>query len=232
MQRVLRRGLSTSSVFDFGTKVWQRDCAARDAGLSRRVDYLRDAVAERVADRILDIKRDLPRVLDLGSGAGHVTKFLDDEMGVRALVMADVSRGALYRDAAPEQPLPHGIPTERVHLGAATRGEALPGLAAASFDAVVSSMYMHWVNDLPRLLREVHRVLVPDGVFLGAMLGGDSLYELRCALQLAEQELRGGIAPRISPMVESKDLAGLLKQNNFVITTGTPEIIVDKDASK
>jgi NADH dehydrogenase [ubiquinone] 1 alpha subcomplex assembly factor 5 len=50
---------------------------------------------------------------------------------------------------------------------------------------------MHWVNDLPGALRQVHSVLKPDGVFVGAMLGGDTLFELRSSLQLAEQERLG-----------------------------------------
>lgn len=156
-------------------------------------------------------------MLDFGSGAGHVSKFMDDEMA-RELVLADPSGHALHRDTKEERP--HAIPTARVHLQDAE--SLLPAFAENSFDAVVSSLYLHWINDLPRVLREINTVLKPDGVLLGAMLGGETLYELRCSLQLAEQEISGGIAPRVSPMIQSRDLAGLLKQNNFVITTGTP----------
>jgi len=46
------------------------------------------------------------------------------------------------------------------------------------------------------------RILKPDGVFIGAMFGGETLYELRVSLQLAETEREGGIAPHISPFVE------------------------------
>lgn len=68
-----------------------------------------------------------------------------------------------------------------------------------SFDAVLSSMSLHWINDLPGLFREVRRVLKPDGAFIAAMAGGETLFELRCSFQLAEQERRGGLSPHVSP---------------------------------
>jgi NADH dehydrogenase [ubiquinone] 1 alpha subcomplex assembly factor 5 len=69
-----------------------------------------------------------------------------------------------------------------------------------SLDAVVSSLSLNWVNDLPGTLIQIKNSLKPDGVFIGAMFGGDTLFELRTSLQLAEVEREGGISPRISPM--------------------------------
>lgn len=51
------------------------------------------------------------------------------------------------------------------------------------------------------MLTQIRRALKPDAPFLGAVLGGDTLFELRTSLQLAEQERKGGIANRISPMI-------------------------------
>ena len=65
---------------------------------------------------------------------------------------------------------------------------------------------LHWVNDLPGLMHRVIRSLVPDGVFLGSLLGGDTLFELRTALQLAEQEVENGFGPHVSPMVNMPDM--------------------------
>ena len=50
---------------------------------------------------------------------------------------------------------------------------------------------MHWINDLPGIMSEVTRCLKDDGVFIGAIFGTDTLYELRCSLQLAELEREG-----------------------------------------
>lgn len=60
---------------------------------------------------------------------------------------------------------------------------------------------LHWIGDIVGCLTQIRHVLKPDGVFVGAVLGGDSLFELRTSLQLAEQERRGGIANRVSPMI-------------------------------
>lgn len=77
--------------------------------------------------------------------------------------------------------------------------EHLP-FAENSLDAVVSSLSLNWVNDLPGALIQIKNSLKPDGVFIGAMFGGDTLFELRTSLQLAEVERESGISPRISPM--------------------------------
>jgi NADH dehydrogenase [ubiquinone] 1 alpha subcomplex assembly factor 5 len=74
-----------------------------------------------------------------------------------------------------------------------------------SQDCIVSNLGLHWVNDLPGVLTQIRRALKPDGVFIGAMFGGDTLFELRTALQLAEQERDGGLSPRVSPMAGEKN---------------------------
>jgi NADH dehydrogenase [ubiquinone] 1 alpha subcomplex assembly factor 5 len=77
--------------------------------------------------------------------------------------------------------------------------EALP-FPENSIEAVVSSLSLNWVNDLPGSLIQIKNSLKPDGVFLGAMFGGDTLFELRTSLQLAEMERESGVSPRVSPM--------------------------------
>ncbi|OXB80796.1 UNVERIFIED_CONTAM: hypothetical protein H355_003707 [Colinus virginianus] len=87
---------------------------------------------------------------------------------------------------------------------------------------------LHWVNDLPKAFREIHQVLKPDGVFIGAMFGGDTLYELRCSLQLAELEREGGFSPHVSPFVAVSDLGHLLSRAGFnTLTVDTDEIQVN-----
>ena len=76
-----------------------------------------------------------------------------------------------------------------------------------SQDCIVSNLGLHWVNDLPGVLTQIRRALKPDGVFIGAMFGGDTLFELRTALQLAEQERDGGLSPRVSPMAGEKKVS-------------------------
>jgi NADH dehydrogenase [ubiquinone] 1 alpha subcomplex assembly factor 5 len=89
-------------------------------------------------------------------------------------------------------------------------------------------MSLHWINDLPSLLAQVNNILVPDGPFIAALTGGDSLYELRTSLQLAEMERTSGISPRVSPLADVRDIGGLLQKAGFkMLTVDVDDIIVD-----
>jgi NADH dehydrogenase [ubiquinone] 1 alpha subcomplex assembly factor 5 len=88
-----------------------------------------------------------------------------------------------------------------------------------SFDCVTSTS-LHWINDLPGLFKQIHHKLKEDGCFIAAMVGGDSLYELRGSLQLAEQNLEGGLGIHISPMTHVRDVGSLLQSNGFSLITG------------
>jgi len=94
--------------------------------------------------------------------------------------------------------------------------EALP-FAPASLDLAVSALALHWVNDLPGVLRQVRDALKPDGLFLAAFLGGDTLTELRQSLTIAESETRGGASPRVAPFVELRAAGALLQRAGFAL---------------
>jgi len=97
-----------------------------------------------------------------------------------------------------------------------------------TFDAVLSSLSMHWINDLPSLLAQINNVLKPDAPFLAAMFGGDTLFELRTSLQLADTERRGGVSPHVSPLADVRDVGGLLQKAGFkMLTVDIDDIIVD-----
>jgi SAM-dependent methyltransferase len=96
--------------------------------------------------------------------------------------------------------------------------EALP-FAADSLDLVVSNLSLHWCNDLPGVFAQVHRALRPDGMFIGAFFGEDTLSELRTAFALAEQERDAGVAPHVSPFVGVSDLGNLMSRAKFAIPT-------------
>lgn len=97
-----------------------------------------------------------------------------------------------------------------------------------TFDMVLSSLSLHWINDLPGILSQINNVLKPDSPFIGAMLGGDTLFELRTSLQLADMERRGGISPHVSPLADVRDVGGLLQKAGFkMLTVDVDDIVVD-----
>lgn len=93
---------------------------------------------------------------------------------------------------------------------------------------MISSLSLHWVNDLPKAFKRILESLKQDGVFLAAVFGGDTLYELRSSLQLAELERRGGLSPHVSPFTEVRDIGSLLTRAGFaMLTIDTDEIVIN-----
>jgi SAM-dependent methyltransferase len=119
-----------------------------------------------------------------------------------------------------------GTPTDAVRRAIAGRvgtiaavvadEEALP-FRDASLDLVVSALALQFVNDLPGTLIQIRRALKPDGLFLAAMTGGESLAELRVAFAEAEAEVEGGVSPRVAPFADLRDLGALLQRAGFAL---------------
>ncbi|OBT82173.1 hypothetical protein VE02_09186 [Pseudogymnoascus sp. 03VT05] len=224
-------GAPTLQVFNSHVKHLQKERAASKPEQSREVDYLRDEIATRLADRLLDINRDFPHILDLGANACNLSRALTTPLSdteppaserIGHLTCAETSPTLLHRDDA--LPLPSPLKITRTVLPTL---ESLP-YEADTFDAVLSSLALHWVNDLPALLSHANRALKPDAPILAAMFGGDTLFELRTALQLASQERRGGVAPHTSPLADVRDIGGLLTKAGFkLLTVDVEDIVVE-----
>lgn len=92
---------------------------------------------------------------------------------------------------------------------------------------MISNLSLHWFNDLPGVFKNINIILKPDGVFLASLFGGETLYELRSALQLAEQERKGGLAPHLSPFTQIRDIGALLNRAGFtMLTIDTDEMVI------
>ncbi|XP_071406149.1 LOW QUALITY PROTEIN: arginine-hydroxylase NDUFAF5, mitochondrial-like [Pithys albifrons albifrons] len=166
-------------------------------------------VGGKIADRVFDITRTFPLALNVGSGRGYIAQHLTKET-VEKLTQVDVAENALRNAVETE------IPDEEFLL-----------FKEDTFDLVVSSLSLHWVRNLPKAFKEIHHVLKPDGLFIGAVFGGDTLYELHCSLQLAELEREGGFSPHVSPFTAVADLGHLLARAGFnTLTVDTDEIQV------
>jgi SAM-dependent methyltransferase len=94
--------------------------------------------------------------------------------------------------------------------------EALP-FPPESFDLIVSVLSLHAVNDLPGALVQIRRALKPDGFFLAALFGGETLRELREAFAAGESETTGGASPRVAPFADVRDLGALLQRAGFAL---------------
>jgi len=189
--------------------------------------YLRDEVAERLADRLDDVHSSYKfnDAVDLGCGTGHMRRAMAGR-GVGRLLECDLSSAMLAASAA-----------DAAASGAGAEGDApmlvtqrelddeMPLLEKESADLIVSSMNLHWVNDLPGSLSAIRRALRPNGLFLGAMLGGETLAEMRSAFVLADLERRGGVAQRMSPLCSVADAGALVQGAGFALPAVDTEVI-------
>ena len=91
------------------------------------------------------------------------------------------------------------------------------GVSGVEFDLALSLYTLQSINDLPGALIQIHRALKSDGLFLAAVFGGDTLYELRDCFARAESETRGGISPRVAPFADVRGLGGLLQRAGFAL---------------
>ncbi|XP_040940252.1 putative methyltransferase At1g22800, mitochondrial isoform X3 [Gossypium hirsutum] len=91
-------------------------------------------------------------------------------------------------------------------------------------DLVISCLGLHWTNDLPGAMIQCKLALKPDGLFLAAILGGETLKELRIACTVAQMEREGGISPRVSPLAQVRDAGNLLTRAGFAL----PGVDVDE----
>ncbi len=177
------------------------DRAAHDFAAA---DFLKVRAAGDMVERLEIILREFPVCVDLGSRNGAFSALLaqsDARAKIGMVIETDLS-GAMLGQR----------PGHRLQIDE----EALP-FAPASLDLVVSSLALHWVNDLPGTLIQVRRALKPDGLFLGAIFGGQTLTELRQCLIQAESDLTGGAGLRIAPFADAFDVAGLLQRAGFAL---------------
>lgn len=173
----------------------------RAAAAPAEHEFLLVEVADRLADRLADTNRRFPLALDLGCHRGEIGRTLAGRGGIETLVQADGS-AAMAKAAG--------------GLALVADEEALP-FAVGRFDLVLSALTLHWVNDLPGTLIQASRCLRPDGLFLAAMLGGETLAELREAIMEAEIAEEGGARPRVSPFAEVRDAGSLLQRAGFAL---------------
>jgi SAM-dependent methyltransferase len=159
------------------------------------VTFLLERVAGDLAERLSAVLRTFEVAVDLGTPSDAVRRVLADRVG----------RLITIRVGSPSEP-----------PAIAADEEALP-LRDASVDLVVSLLALQFVNDLPGTLIQVRRALKPDGLFMAALAGGDSLIELREAFAAAEAEVEGGTSPRVAPFADLRDLGALLQRAGFAL---------------
>ncbi|HEX2580545.1 MAG TPA: methyltransferase domain-containing protein [Dongiaceae bacterium] len=162
-----------------------------------RVDFLAREIGARLLDRLDDIARAFPRAGDLSAFPGLLASLDGGKVG------------------------------DWTDLGIAVASDQVELLTGTDrpFDLILSNLTLHRVNDLPGMLAQIRQALRPDGLFLGAFVGGETLRELRDCLAQAEEEILGGFSPRVAPMIPLLDAAHLLARAGFALPVADSETI-------
>lgn len=217
-------GLKAESmtVFDREVKRAHRDRAAylqrkkkeekEKKSSSSEGDFLLEEATRRVLDRLDDIKRPFKRILVIGGATvSTVKQLLEKRRDVETIIACDSSEATLLlvKDIVGDAPKRKfdDFPVEIKYVQAFE--DDLP-IKDNVVDCVLSVLGLHWVNDLPGAMGQARCTLVPDGLFLSAIFGGDTLTELRIACALAETENEGGVSARVSPLAHVRDAGNLL----------------------
>jgi SAM-dependent methyltransferase len=164
--------------------------------------FLLDRVAEDMQERLRAVLREFQNAADVGTAGDQVRN---------ALVSRVAQIAHVDLPGAESEPL---------------------RLAPESLDLVVSGLAFQFVNDLPGVLTQIRRALKPDGLLLAAMLGGDTLIELRQAFAAAEAECESGLSPRVLPFADLRDVGALLQRAGFALpVTDVDRIVVRYDSA-
>jgi len=168
-------------------------------------------------------------IMDSSSGMENDNNvFYSGRGGVRKLVQLDSCSAMLHRNDVHEKATTTTTTTNDSSVSSTTICETYKLVTEeegpfpfpdGTFDLVLSSMAFHWINDLPRLLTEIKRVLKPDGCLLFALPGGNTLPELRSSLVLAELERTGGVSTHLGPYVDLSNVGSLLTGTGFKLPT-------------
>jgi SAM-dependent methyltransferase len=172
----------------------------RRASLRGPQTFLLERVAEDLAERLSVVKRQFFRAADIGASGPAIADSLMRGRLAQTVICVPDDLASCGR----------GLPA------IAADEEALP-FADGSLDLAVSALSLHHVNDLPGVLVQIRRALKPDGLFLAALLGGDTLTELRHAFTQAEAEIEGGASPRVAPFADLRALGALLQRAGFAL---------------
>jgi NADH dehydrogenase [ubiquinone] 1 alpha subcomplex assembly factor 5 len=192
----------------FDADLWRRRLN-RFAGQASAHEFLLARVAEDFAERLSIVRREFPVAANLGAHHGVVSR--------RLRALANV--GTMFDlEAAPALLAQCDGPRICAEL------EVLP-FAEASLDLAVTALSLQLVNDVPGALAQIRRALKPDGLMLAALLGGETLKELREAWLVAEDEITGGASPRVAPFADVRDLGALLQRAGFALPVADSDVV-------
>jgi SAM-dependent methyltransferase len=198
----------TGAPIIFDRDLWQRR-RNRFAGEAAAHEFLLERVAEDFAERLSIVRREFSAAANIGAFHGVVSRRLRTLRSIGTVFDMESASVLLAKCDGP-----------RIQADV----DALP-FAEASLDLAVTALSLQLVNDVPGTLAQIRRALKPDGLMLAALLGGETLKELREAWLVAEEEVMGGASPRVAPFADVRDLGALLQRAGFALPVADSDVV-------
>ena len=199
-------------------RLFDRVALARNLCRAQRLGpatFLMDRVADDLTDRLSAVLRHFDLAADLASPTNAARHRLRNASAVSKVIAVVPPAVPL---SAREEPLVIADP------------ELLP-LREDFFDLIVSALALHWVDDLPGAFIQIQRALKPDGLLVAALIGGETLTELRQSFAAAEAERERGASPRVAPFADVRAIGMLLQRAGFALpVTDVERLVVRYDS--
>jgi SAM-dependent methyltransferase len=171
------------------------------------------------------------RALRLGAATFLLDRVIEDMEDRLAAVKREFTKAADIWTPG-EGFVSHAGFTSFAHVALEDSPQEILSLAPESLDLAVSALVLQFVNDLPGVLAQIRRALKPDGLLLAAMVGGDTLTELRQSFAAAEAECEGGVSPRVAPFADLRDVGSLLQRAGLALpVTDVDRVVVRYDSA-
>lgn len=167
-----------------------------------RANFLMTMAEQDICERLDLVRRTFASVLVFGGHADGLIRALLERPGVERVEVADIVLPPIIDARIQRQQL---------------RSLETIGVLDGSFDLIVSPLLLHWINDLPGVLAQLRRALKPDGLLVANLIGGRSLHELRASFLAVESELVTGVSPHVHPMIDVREMGGLLQRAKFAL---------------
>lgn len=171
-----------------------------------KADFLIKHSLKDIQERLNEINRSFPSILNLGCRSPYLSDELLRRNGTQNVIETNFScknsNNNNIKVIADEENL---------------------SFDNNQFDLIISLLNLHNINDLPGCLTQLRNILKPNGIIIASMLGEKTLPELRTTLIKTELEHCNGVSPRMMPCIELKQLGALLQRVGFNMP------VIDKD---
>ena len=166
--------------------------------------YLKKISSERIFERLYEVNRKFELGLELGSHYGELGHLLKNHNKINYLLQTDLVFN--YCKKSKDNTF------ESLQLDF----NKMP-FKINKFDVVLSTFVIHWIEELPALLKTLKKIMKPDSLLLINFFGGKTLSELQKQLINHEIKYLGGSSPRVMPFVDIKSAGALIQNAGFKV---------------